>query len=309
MQIDTEHSYWARRLKVRHLESFLVMAKCATLTEAAAVMHMTQSAISHWLAELESVVGTTLVKRGRRVQLTPAGEAVKRLATRVLGDVEKTRMELDSIARGAVGRLHVGSITTGMVGLLPRAVTLFQDEYPDVAIEVSEGRFDYLLEELGRHTLDVAIGTIDERVYQAGLSHEILAQDAMAVVVGPGHPMSGARTIAWTDLYQYGWIMPPRGTLMRTRIDAALLAEGGAGVSPIIETTSVLVIEGLLGLGHYISVLSEAVAKHLEKLGRLAIVPVPTKAALAPVGMVWHASGRHEILSAFLSALRTGNPA
>jgi DNA-binding transcriptional LysR family regulator len=92
---------------------------------------------------------------------------------------------------------------------------------------------------------------------------------------------------------------------MRTRIDAALLAEGGAGVSPMVETASVLAIEGLLGLGHYVSVLSGAVASHLEGLGLLAIVPVATKAAIAPVGMVWHASGQHEILSALLSALRT----
>ena len=48
---------WARRLKVRHLESFLVLEEAGTLTEAAARLHMTQSAMSHWLAELESVSG------------------------------------------------------------------------------------------------------------------------------------------------------------------------------------------------------------------------------------------------------------
>ena len=43
---------WARRLKVKHLESFMVMDEAGTLTEAAAQMHMTQSAMSHWLADL-----------------------------------------------------------------------------------------------------------------------------------------------------------------------------------------------------------------------------------------------------------------
>jgi DNA-binding transcriptional LysR family regulator len=46
---------WARGIKVRHLESFLVLDEAGTLTEAAVRLHMTQSAMSHWLAELERV--------------------------------------------------------------------------------------------------------------------------------------------------------------------------------------------------------------------------------------------------------------
>jgi DNA-binding transcriptional LysR family regulator len=51
-------------------------------------------------------------------------------------------------------------------------------------------------------------------------------------------------------------------------------------------------------------VLSGGIAMHLQALGLLTIVPLATKAALAPVGMVWNASGQHEILEAFLSSLR-----
>ena len=61
-----EGTSWARRVKVRHLESFLVLDEAGTLTAAAARLHMTQSAMSHWLAELESVVDTALVVRGAR---------------------------------------------------------------------------------------------------------------------------------------------------------------------------------------------------------------------------------------------------
>jgi DNA-binding transcriptional LysR family regulator len=304
MQPTNENALWARRLKVRHLESFLVMARCATLTEAAEVMHMTQSAMSHWLAELESVVGSVLVKRGRRVQLTAAGQAVQRLALRVLGDMERTRQELDSIARGAVGRLHVGTVTSGMAGLLPNAISAFQQVFPDVAISVIEGHFDSLLEGIEKRNVDVAIGTIDDRAHREGLLNEILMQDEMAVVVGAEHPISTRQDVDWKDLYEYRWIMPPRGTLMRTRLDAVLLAQGGAGILPKVETGSVLTIEALLRRGNYVSVLSGGIAMHLQALGLLTIVPLATKAALAPVGMVWNASGQHEILEAFLSSLR-----
>lgn len=48
---------WARRLKVKHLESFMVLDEAGTLTEAPARLRMTQSAMSHWLADLEDLVG------------------------------------------------------------------------------------------------------------------------------------------------------------------------------------------------------------------------------------------------------------
>ena len=45
---------WARRLKIRHLEVFVVLHETRSLTDAAARLHMTQPALSHWLADMES---------------------------------------------------------------------------------------------------------------------------------------------------------------------------------------------------------------------------------------------------------------
>ena len=98
----SEGTSWARRIKVRHLESFLVLDEAGTLTAAAERLHMTQSAMSHWLAELEGVVGTPLVVRGRKVQLTPAGRLLKRLAINVLGDISRTGREMNAVAEGRV---------------------------------------------------------------------------------------------------------------------------------------------------------------------------------------------------------------
>ena len=73
----SDHSIaWARRLRVRHLESFLILHDAGTLSAAATRLHMTQSAVSHWLSEIEDLAGVRLAVRGRRLQLTPAGEAV-----------------------------------------------------------------------------------------------------------------------------------------------------------------------------------------------------------------------------------------
>ena len=55
---------WARSLKVHHLEILMMLAESATLTHAAQRMHMTQSAMSHWLKNLEDLIGAPLFIRG-----------------------------------------------------------------------------------------------------------------------------------------------------------------------------------------------------------------------------------------------------
>ncbi len=133
MRLPQDAVAWARRLRMRHLESFLVLIDAGTLTLAADRLHMTQSAVSHWLGEMEELVGARLVLRGKQMRLTPAGEAVRKLALRVLGEVSRTNDELVSLERGEVSRLHIGSVTAGIAHLLPRAILAFQKDEGNVA--------------------------------------------------------------------------------------------------------------------------------------------------------------------------------
>ncbi len=64
--------------------------RCRDADFAADRLHMTQSAVSHWLSETEELVSARLVLRGKQMRLTPAGEAVRKLALRVLGEVSWT---------------------------------------------------------------------------------------------------------------------------------------------------------------------------------------------------------------------------
>src|SRR5437667_10965508 len=129
MNPSSDTALWARRLRMRHLESFLVLHDAGTLTQAAQRLHMTQSAVSHWLSEMEDLVGARLVVRGKQVRLTAAGDAVRKLALRVLGEVNRTNDELLSIAKGEVARLHVGTVTAGGADLVGRTILAFHREH------------------------------------------------------------------------------------------------------------------------------------------------------------------------------------
>ncbi|MDK3025115.1 LysR family transcriptional regulator [Cupriavidus taiwanensis] len=295
---------WARRLRVRHLESFLILIDAGTLSAAAKRLHMTQSAVSHWLSEMEELAGVRLAVRGRRVQLTPAGEAVRRLAVRVLGEISRAHDELGSIARGAVARLHVGSVVAGVAHLIPRAIVAFQAANANVSIQVTEGAFNTLLDRLEKREFDLIVGSIDTRAFGPHLAHEVLFEDGMAVVVGTHHALAHARSVQWAELFPFPWVMPQRETLMRTRLDTVLLEHGGAGLRPRVETGSVVTLEAVLRDTDYVGVCSEAMALHMQSLGLLHVVPVAEKESFGPVGAVWRKGGDDEVLHAFVDALR-----
>lgn len=293
---------WIRRLKMRHLEGFLILNSSRTLSEAAARMHMTQSAVSHWLTDLEGIAGTRLVVRGRQLQLTAAGEALRRLAIRVLGDLNRTHDEFSSIQQGASARLHIGSVTAGVAHLVPAAICAFQIRNPNVSIRMSEGKLDDLLEGLEKRELDLIVGSIDARTYRPDLVHEILFDDDVAVITGPGHPLAGQSGITWSDLLEYAWIMPPPNTLMRMQLDAKLLEQGGAGLRPAVETASVMTALIVLRSTDYVSVCSGTMATRLQDLG--AVQRLPLSFSFGPVGTVWRKEDSHSALVDFIQAMR-----
>ena len=300
----SEGTSWARRIKVRHLESFLVLDEAGTLTAAAERLHMTQSAMSHWLAELEGVVGTPLVVRGRKVQLTPAGRLLKRLAINVLGDISRTGREMNAVAEGRVPRLNVGSVWAGIAGGLPEAVSAFQLDHADVAVSIHDGPFDNLLRGLETRALDAVIGVRDARAHQPGLDHQVLFEDQVAIVIGHGSKhWHQAEGLSFTDVLQEKWVMPPSGTLTRIQMDAFLIEQAASWLVPKAETASLAMMQALLHKGDYVGVCSESMADYMASLGLFKKIAIGSPIRFGPITVVWNREHASATLFDFVRCL------
>ena len=297
---------WARRLKVRHLESLLVLEKAGTLTEAAARLHLTQSAMSHWLAEMESLVGAPIVVRGRQLELTPAGQLLKRLAISVLGDVSRIGQELHAAAQGKTSRLHVGSVWAGMASLLPSTITRFHEVHPSVAVTVTEEPFNTLLERLTRRALDVVVGTIDARAQHAMLSHEVLFDDEVCVVVGRGSRLWGTQeAFLLSELIDESWVVPPHGTSMRSQLDSALVDAGVPWLQPKVETAAITTLLAMLNRGNYIGICSAEMTRYQVERGTLQRIEIDRVIKFGAVGVLWNSDVYSETVNDFVNIAKT----
>lgn len=176
----------ALHLEIRHLNLIKAVAEAGTITRASESLHLTQSALSHQLRDVERKLDAALFLRlKKRMILTPAGELLLRSAERVLS-------EMAEVERGV---RHLNSKTGGVIRLstecytcyhwLPRLLAKFSETFPGVRIEIAVDATRNALQALLAGKIDVAI--TDAAITDANLIVQKLFEDEMVAVVSPAH--------------------------------------------------------------------------------------------------------------------------
>lgn len=304
MNQDLNRVSWARRLKLRHLEMFLLLESTGSITVTATRMHTTQPAVSHWLADIEDVVGNPLFVRGRKLELTPAGEILRRHAERILGDVQRVDHELAALRAGLVGRLQVGCVHSAALDLLPRAISALQMQHPGITVDVEENTMAPLLEELNKRRFDLVIGIVDVRAHRYGFATEPLLEDVVRIVCNPDHPLAIKRKPTWEQAAAFPWVLPASPSLTRIRFDEACAEHGMVLPMPRMQTSSVAAIQAHVRATNCLAALSGLVADFYRSLKLLSVVPLEPVIKLGQLGLIWADEDPNPLLSELVTALR-----
>lgn len=181
-------------LEIRHLETLLAIRDGGSLFEAAERLHVTQSALSHQLRDLEVRLGTQLLnRRTRPARLTTAGLRVVALAEDVLPRVRATERELQRLAAGRTGRLHLAIDCHSCFQWLMPALDAFRHQWPDVALDLSAAFSFAPLPALVRGDLDLVV-TSDPQKLDA-VHYEPLFSYELVLAVSADNPLANCRHI------------------------------------------------------------------------------------------------------------------
>ncbi len=124
---------------LRALECLVAVADCGSITEAAQVMHLTQPAVSHQLAELERETHSTLLnRRPRGVSLTPAGNAALPYARRALEAAASAVDSARAVGQGTGGTLRVACAQSLTVPLVAPVLRDWHRRRSDVVVSLRE---------------------------------------------------------------------------------------------------------------------------------------------------------------------------
>jgi LysR family transcriptional regulator, regulator for metE and metH len=186
-------------LDLRHLRLVAAIAEAGSVTRAGDRLHLTQSALSHQLRDVEGRLGTPLFTRlGRRMVLTPAGERVRQAASRVLDEVRRAEEDVGQLARHGAGSIRVCAQCNTAYYWLPPLLARFERQHPAVEVRILPEVTTRPVEALFEGTLDVAL-LIDE-VEDPRLRIEPLFGDEHVALVAATHRLANRSWIVPADL-------------------------------------------------------------------------------------------------------------
>src|SRR6201987_2644146 len=120
-------------MELRHIRSFLSLAKTLNFSRTAEIIHLSQPALSLQIQALEKELGVTLVERaGRRTVLTAAGGAFQREAAGGLTQLGQATQSARLAAEGKLGVVRIGFVSTAGTNMVPRLIREYRALNPRV---------------------------------------------------------------------------------------------------------------------------------------------------------------------------------
>ena len=198
-------------MELRHITSFLVLAEELHFGRSAARLHISQPSLSLQLQQLERRVGVELVARtSHSVRLTPAGEAFRREAGPLLGQLDRAVEAARQAGPAASGHLRIGfNFPAGQRVLVP-ALARMRDTYPQVRTSLLQRHTYGQLAELRRGRLDVAFvyGTCGEE----GISQRPILTLPVVGICASDHPLATGERVRWAELARHRCVLPSQST-------------------------------------------------------------------------------------------------
>lgn len=262
------------KLNERHLMQLAAVLDAGGVSEGAAMLGMTQSAVSRSLSMLEARVGAPLFVKGRRpLQATPLGA---QLAVHGRAIVTASRRATDAVRghlKGSSGLVRVGGVPFFMDALISQMIAQFHREEPEINVQQSYGNLPDLVSALDARLIDIGIVPI-------GSAHPGPAYEFIEILPGRNvvacrteHPLLRLPQAQASDLAAYPWIAPLPGSPLMTDLQMILLSIGISELNIRYAGGSLMSVVNFLADSDALAVLPFSVVFALRQDNRVTTLP------------------------------------
>ena len=211
--------------RIDDLRALLALAQHMSFVRGAETLHITQSAFSRRISQLEDVVGARLVERtSRRVALTPLGHSLAEQVRIYLPQLDRSMDDAYKQARGESGRVTLACLTTVAYSCLPAVLGEFRKAFPNVRLHVRDDTGQRVTQSVINREAEFGVTVHEE--HTADLVVQAVAKDPFVLAVSPEHPLTQKASLSWHELANWKPVTLGRSSANRVLIDARLLREG-----------------------------------------------------------------------------------
>jgi len=272
-------------MEPKQLKHFVALAETLHFGRASEHCHISVSAFSRAIRQLEDGLGVSLFLRDNRsVQLTHEGELFLAYAREALGEWEAIRNALLEEAVELSGEVSIYCSVTASYSFLFELLSEFRANYPRVEIKLHTGDPEHALSRVQSGVEDIAIGARPERL-PAGIAFQPIAESPLVFIAAPTSSfakLSGQKSAAniWRDVPM---ILSESG-LSRQRVDAWFRK---LGVTPDIyaQVTGNEAIVSMVSLGFGVGVVPQIVLDNSPLVDNVAVLDVQPRLKAYEVGL------------------------
>ncbi|MEX1198805.1 MAG: LysR family transcriptional regulator [Pseudohongiellaceae bacterium] len=225
-------------IEVRHLRTLQALRDTGSVTAAAGRLHLTQSALSHQLRELEERLGCELFQRkSRPLRFNGAGQRLLDLADEVLARIGEAERDIEKLVHGEAGRLHMAIECHSCFNWLMPTIDRYRRQWSAIELDFASGFLFEPLPALAEGDVDLVI-TSDPQPLK-GVDYLPLFNYEMRIAVANDHPLRDKPWLEPADLADQTVITYP---VDRRRLDIFQYFLDPAGVEPAAVRTSELTL-------------------------------------------------------------------
>lgn len=274
------------------LDAFLATSEHQNIPAAAEHLGLTPAAVSSSLRKLEDTLHAVLFERTPNAIVPSAfGKSLTNYVKLARSHLRHARDELAGLQGVNTGRLTVGTLPFVRTIIVPRAINNMLESHPYLDVATIEGPYDDLVAALRCGDIDLMVGALRGDSADKDLLEETILDDSLSAVVRAGHPLMNRQALDWQDLLEFQWILPRHGTPTRTLFESAIVDHGLTVPPHVIETSSLVMIRGLLVESDRVTILSRHQVRFEEQTGLLAALPLDLSGTGRPIGLTHRKTG------------------
>jgi DNA-binding transcriptional LysR family regulator len=207
-----------RNVTLKQLRAFVMVAREASFTRAAARLNLSQSALTLQVRELEVEVGLKLLHRTTRsVELTSAGKGFLPLSARLLDELTHALEDLHALARGEKGSVAVVAGASVISLVVAPSIAGLAKSFPGISVRILEDLGDDVARRVTAGEADFGIASFVRPSNE--MDRAFLLKDRVGILCTKEHPLARKRSLTWKDLTHQPCATLAHGTTLRGVLD------------------------------------------------------------------------------------------